>query len=120
MRFKVDENLPAEAGAILRKSGWSADTVAEEGLTGTSDQSLFDRCKSEQRVLLTLDLDFANIQAYPPGTNCGIIVIRSKSQDKPTILALVRRVCVLLGGKSPEKQLWIVERDRVRYRQSYV
>jgi len=35
-------------------------------------------------VLMTLDLDFANVQAYPPKSHPGIVVFRSKSQDKST------------------------------------
>ncbi len=32
MRFKVDENLPAEVAEALRALGHDADTVEEEGL----------------------------------------------------------------------------------------
>jgi hypothetical protein len=31
---------------------------------------------------VTLDLDFANIRAYPPGKHAGIVVLRLKHQDK--------------------------------------
>jgi hypothetical protein len=46
-------------------------------------------------VLVTLDLDFANVQAHPVGTHAGIIVFRSKTQDKLTLLSLEsHRSCV--------------------------
>jgi len=32
----------------------------------TSDPELLDVCRQEHRILLTLDLDFANIVDYPP------------------------------------------------------
>ncbi|PWU01762.1 MAG: hypothetical protein C5B51_22240 [Terriglobia bacterium] len=67
MKFKIDENLPAETAAILRQSGFVADTVAEEDLSGSDDQAVIARSRSEDRILVTLDLDFANIRAYPPG-----------------------------------------------------
>jgi predicted nuclease of predicted toxin-antitoxin system len=66
MRFKVDENLPIEVAALLRDAGHEADTVMDEGLGGAIDDSIANRCREEDRVVVTLDVDFANIRAYPP------------------------------------------------------
>jgi predicted nuclease of predicted toxin-antitoxin system len=70
--------LPSNCGDILRGGGFEADTVADERLTGAEDSTIAGRCRAEGRVLLTLDLDFTNIQAYPPVGYAGIIVLRSK------------------------------------------
>jgi predicted nuclease of predicted toxin-antitoxin system len=67
MKFKIDENLPFEAARTWRQAGYDAETVADEGLSGSADETIADRISDEARVLLTLDLDFANIRAYPPG-----------------------------------------------------
>jgi predicted nuclease of predicted toxin-antitoxin system len=117
LKFKIDENLPAECTAVLRESGFEADTVGEEKLSGSEDEALFRYCCNDNRVLITLDIDFANVRAYPPRSHSGIVVLRSKSQDKPTLVSLVRRVLQTLVKRSPEKQLWIVEHDRIRYRE---
>jgi len=37
MKFKVDENLPADLLDDLRVAGHEAETVPKEGLTGTPD-----------------------------------------------------------------------------------
>jgi len=66
---------------------------------------------------MTLDLDFANLQAYPPQSNCGNVVSRSNTQDKPTLISLLKRILPVLSRRSPRHQLWIVERDRIRYRE---
>ncbi|MGC1416810.1 MAG: DUF5615 family PIN-like protein [Candidatus Acidiferrum sp.] len=117
MKFKVDENLPAEHATMLRDAGHEADTVADQQLTGADDLALFKRCQTEDRILLTLDLDFANVQAYPPKLHSGIVVFRSRAQDKLTLIALLRRLLPVLASRSPEQQLWIVEHDRIRYRE---
>ena len=109
MKFKIDENLPAEYAALLRDATFEADTVGEEAMSGAE-------CQGEGRILITLDLDFSNIQAYPPGGHAGIIVIRSKTQTKPVLLALLQRLIPVLAQRSPERELWIVEHDRVRFR----
>jgi hypothetical protein len=67
---------------------------------------------------VTLDLDFANVQAHPPGTHSGIIVFRSKSQDKPTLIALLKRIVPVLKHRPAEGELWIVQPDRIRYREA--
>jgi hypothetical protein len=36
LRFKIDQNLPAEYAALLREAGFEADTVDDEGLSGAS------------------------------------------------------------------------------------
>ena len=116
MKLKIDENLPNECAEILRSVGFEADTVANERLTGAEDSAIVVRCRAEGRVLITLDLDFANIRAYPPAEYAGIIVLRSKRQDKHAVLALVQRIALVLTNRAPAGELWIVEPDRIRFR----
>lgn len=65
MKFKIDENLPADCAVLLGNAGFEAHTVVDERLSGAHDEEAASRCRSENRVLVTLDLDFGNIQAYP-------------------------------------------------------
>jgi len=76
MRGKLDENMPVEAAEILRAAGWECDTVFDEALGGAEDPDISSRCQAEGRVLFTLDLDFADIRAYPPSAHVGIVVFR--------------------------------------------
>ena len=78
MKFKVDENLPIEVGAILTEAGHDAETVADEALIGAPDPKLADVARDEERALVSLDLDFADIRVYPPHEYPGIIVFRLK------------------------------------------
>jgi predicted nuclease of predicted toxin-antitoxin system len=95
LKFKVDENLPTEYSSIPRGAGFEADTVSDEKLSGASDSVLSERCCTEDRELMTLDLDFANVQAYPPKSHPGIVVFRP-AQDKPTLVALLKRLVPVL------------------------
>jgi predicted nuclease of predicted toxin-antitoxin system len=95
LKLKIDENLPGECAEILRGGGCEADTIADERLTGAEDSAIAVRCRAEGRALITLDLDFANIRAYPPVEYAGIIILRSKRQDKHADLALVHRIALV-------------------------
>ena len=116
MKLKIDENLPAECAVLLRNAGFEADTVADERLAGVDDAVIASRSRSEDRVLVTLDLDFSNVFAYPPALHAGIIVLRPKRQDKRTVMALMERIVFALTSRRPAGELWIVEPDRIRFR----
>src|SRR5688500_1213342 len=96
MKFKIDENLPIEFATILIEAGYDALTIVDENLQGEIDPYVIDVCVQEERVLITLDLDFADIRAYPPHRFPGIIVFRLKSQDKPRLVGVLRRILPLL------------------------
>ncbi|MGD0498780.1 MAG: DUF5615 family PIN-like protein, partial [Bryobacteraceae bacterium] len=106
----------AECAALLRGAGFGADTVAEENLAGADDTTIARSVRAEGRVPITLDLDSANTQAYPPSTHSGIIVLRLKRQDKHAVPGLVLRIISVLKTRRPAGNLWIVESDRIRFR----
>jgi len=99
MRAKLDENLPVEAAELLRKAGRECDTVDEEGLAGADDPTVAARCQTEERVLFTLDLDFADIRAYPPSEYVGIVVFRPAEASRRQSLELVSRVLPVLSAE---------------------
>ena len=76
MKFKIDDNLHTDAAALLRQHGHDALTVYDQGLQGEADSEIASVCQHEQRVILTLDLDFSDIRHYPPTVYHGIIVLR--------------------------------------------
>ena len=116
MRAKLDENLPTEVAGLLRGAGWNCDTVHDEGLVGADDPTIGAVCRTESRVLFTLDLDFADIRAYPPSEYAGIVVFRPPEPSRRHVLQLVARVLPVLAAHWVDHQLWIVEPDRVRVR----
>jgi len=118
MKFKVDENLPVEVAVLLAHAGHDAHTVDQEDLSGSPDEDLLSVARQEGRVLITLDLDFSNIYDYPPGSNYGLVVLRLRNQAKPNVLRRIRSLLPLFDRQSPERQLWIVEKDRVRVREA--
>lgn len=116
MRFKTDENLHPEFSEWLRDHGHDAVTVWDQGLQGTSDQEIAQRCRSEKRALITLDLGFGDIRAYPPEDYAGIIVLRLADHDRKHILASFPIVLEFLRVEPLEGKLWVVDERSVRIR----
>ncbi|MDH7578890.1 MAG: DUF5615 family PIN-like protein [Bacillota bacterium] len=116
LRFKIDENLPVEIACLLNEAGYEAETVWSEQIQGCSDIKILELCKAENRVLVTLDMDFSDIRRYPPENYRGIILIRTPSQSKESVINLFRKIIYLLQRYQLIGCLWIVQENSVRIR----
>lgn len=116
MKLKLDENLSRHLGPVIAALGHDVKTAKDEGLLSQTDQVIFAAAVAEGRMLLTLDLGFADIRRYPPGTHHGIILFRPAGKGILTVQAFVERflrgrdLTVLAGC------VVVVDTDRVRVR----
>jgi predicted nuclease of predicted toxin-antitoxin system len=113
-RFKLDENLPRDAKALFDAAGHDVATVLGERLGGEPDRKVIDVARDENRILVTLDVDFSDLREYPPSEYPGIWVLRGPSQGIELVLALLRGALEVLAAESPSNRLWIIEAGRVR------
>ena len=114
MKFKIDENLPTDIAEILRSAGYDALTVRDEAMTGAVDSQIMRICQQENRILVTIDTDFANIRSYPPRLLPGIMVLRLSRQSKRQAILTIQRTLPYLQREPIEHRLWIVEESRIR------
>jgi predicted nuclease of predicted toxin-antitoxin system len=117
MKFKIDENLPVETAALLQEAGYDATTVLDQKLGGSADPRIASVCRNEDRVLVTLDMDFADIRTYPPNQYPGLIVLRLRAQDKPYVIRTLTGLIPVFSTEPPQHRLWIVEDDKIRIRE---
>jgi len=85
-KFKLDENLPEAALLLFRRNELDATNVIEEQLEGATDDHILMVCGSENRVLVTQDLDFSDITLLSRTEVPGIIIIRLRSQSREMVL----------------------------------
>jgi predicted nuclease of predicted toxin-antitoxin system len=112
-RFKLDENLPEAARELWRTAGHDAATAREEGLAGADDGKLLTAATGENRVLVTLDQDFANVRRYDPADTAGVIVLRLHNQTLPIIRRAIVRLADLLSREPVAGRLWILDESRL-------
>jgi predicted nuclease of predicted toxin-antitoxin system len=117
MRCKIDEHLPLEIKDLLVTHRHDSVTVAEQGLGGSIDPDVAQICQKEARALLTLDLDFSDIRAYPPEDYHGIIVFRPAVQSITALVRLTARLLTVLEQEPLVGHLWIVDDHQVRIRE---
>jgi predicted nuclease of predicted toxin-antitoxin system len=119
MNFKLDENFGERTIALFRQNHHGVETVRSQGMSGDSDENLFEVCVRESRCLVTLDLDFADVLRFPPAKCAGVVVIRVPRN--PSLILLEQLVSAFLRGLQTEQlvgRLWIVESNRIRVHQS--
>ncbi len=114
--MKIDENLPREALELLGGAGYEASSVLGQSMGGAPDSDVASACRREQRALLTLDVDFADIRTYPPEEYHGLIVLRLKRQDKVHVVDVIKRLLPALETEPLAGRLWIVEEEHIRIR----
>ncbi len=101
----------------LKQLGHRVLDVRDYGLRGAADPDVFAFAKQQRAALLTGDLGFANLLAFPLGTHHGIIVARFPNElSTQRINEEILRG--LMGIKDEEIQgsLIILEPGRIRIR----
>ena len=92
MKIKLDENLPAELVDLLRAKNHDVHTVLEEMLAGRNDVTIFQAAHTENRLLITQDLDFSDIRKYKPGTHPGIALVRLRDPNRRSLIERLRQI----------------------------
>lgn len=115
-RWRYDTQPHPSTWRALDLGVWRVTVRAtRKQLSGASDQRVYDVCRSEVRLLVTLDLDFANPFRFDPAPTAGIAVIRVPTL--PGLHDLEAGITSLVAelNKAPVRgRLWIVGSQRVR------
>lgn len=118
MKIKLDENITEHAKALFERHGHECDSVADEGLAGSSDRKIIDVCRAEGRLLVTFDVGFGDIRAYPPPSHAGIVLLRLRDQRLAGVVAPLRKLLYSHDITRFVGHLVVVTDERVRIRSS--
>ncbi len=76
MRVKLDENIATSAAILLEELGHDVHTVIDEGLSGHPDHDVWAAAQTEDRFLITQDLDFSDGRRFAAGSHSGVLLVR--------------------------------------------
>lgn len=92
MRFLADMGVSPLTVAALRQAGHDAVHLRDDGLQRLSDELIFEKARQEDRVVLTFDLDFAEIVARTRASLPSVILFRLRTARPDQVTALLFRV----------------------------
>ena len=108
--------MPRLARAPLEARGWDVHDVHEEGLSAALDEQIQTVCEREDRILVTLDTDFADTRRYNPARSPGVIVLRPRDQSIRATIECLEGAARALATERIQATLWLVEPERLRIR----
>jgi predicted nuclease of predicted toxin-antitoxin system len=115
MKIKLDENIGRRAAELLKVAGHDVLSVKDQNLRGARDETVFNICAGEDRVLITLDHDFGQVLRFPPGQSAGLVILEPGARVTPqSLLDRLGDFLALAEVQSPRGAFWIVEPGRVR------
>lgn len=109
--------MPRRAVEFLDTLGNDVQSAVAEGLAGVPDRSILERCRTEKRVLITPDLDFADVRCYPPSSHAGVVVLRPGASSVEATIRVLARIQPLLDREPAVARLWVVDEEKVRIRE---
>jgi predicted nuclease of predicted toxin-antitoxin system len=116
VRIKLDENLSQLLQPMLEAEGHDTETVFGEGLSGRDDLQVGAAAKQEDRMLFTLDVEFADLRKYPPGSHPGVILFRPRTVGPLTVNRFVLEFVRETNLSELAGCVVVVDLDRVRVR----
>jgi predicted nuclease of predicted toxin-antitoxin system len=116
VRFLLDMGVSPDVAAWLREQGHDALHLREEGLYGLDDLDIFAKAAAEQRILLTCDLDFAEIVALSGNRTVSVVLFRLASMRPHRVIERLSRVLMESGLALSNGAVVVVEAARHRVR----
>jgi len=116
VRFLVDMNLSPAIADGLRSLRIDAVHVRDVGLGRASDEEIFRFAATERRIIVTADLDFADIVAASRTVIVSVILLRLRNAVPSRGLARLQAVLSLAAEPLSAGAIVIVYEDRIRIR----
>ena len=116
MRFLLDMGVDVRVGTWLREHGHEPVHLRDQGLQRLPNGEIFAKAISENRVILTFDLDFGEIAALARGRKASVVVFRLHNTRTAHVLERLASVLPDCSSILEQGAIVVVEEDRHRVR----
>jgi predicted nuclease of predicted toxin-antitoxin system len=114
LNFLIDANIPRSTNAAIEALGHDVADVRDILPSASPDSDVALLALKEKRIIITRDLDFANILLYPPRKYPGIIVLKVHAFKPSDINDLLTLFLTSISPETIKHCLVILEPDRFR------
>ncbi|HEY9702480.1 MAG TPA: DUF5615 family PIN-like protein, partial [Allocoleopsis sp.] len=94
MKFLADMGVSPLTVKALCELGYDAIHLCEQGLERLSDTLIMSKAKSENRIVLTFDLDFGDLLAYSGDSLPSVIIFRLEIAQPNYVMSQLQPVLI--------------------------
>jgi predicted nuclease of predicted toxin-antitoxin system len=116
MRFLADMCVDVRIVKWLQEQGHDATHLRDEGLHRMPNGEIFKKAINEDRVVITFDLDFAEIAALTEGKKASVILFRLRNTRAPHVIERLSTVLENSSEALEKGAVVVVEESRHRVR----
>jgi predicted nuclease of predicted toxin-antitoxin system len=116
VKFLADMGVSATVVRELRTAGHDAIHLEELGLRTLSDIDIFHMARDQGRVVLTFDLDFADIAVATDASLPSVIVFRLRFGRSKRVLERISAVLTSAAPALERGAFVVVDETRIRIR----
>ncbi len=116
MKFLADMGISQHSIAWLQKQGHDALHVRELGMQRAPDADILKLAHDEQRILLTLDLDFGYLMAVSRAKLPSVIIFRLGNETSEFIVTRLREALDRCSDDLQKGAILSVEEAAIRVR----
>lgn len=116
MRLLADACVDVRVAEWLRSLGHDVRHLRDEGLQQLPDGAVFDKAIAENRIVLTFDLDFAELAASSSRRDVGVVLMRLRDTRATRVIDRLAAVLPACERALLRPAVLIVEESRYRVR----
>jgi predicted nuclease of predicted toxin-antitoxin system len=117
VKFLADMPISPKTVGYLRSIGHDVYRINERGLPKAKDREIVDIAEDEQRIILTMDLDFPAIIATSRKSTPSAIIFRLSDESHETVNSLLSDILPKVERELLNGAIVIIEDDRYRVRE---
>jgi len=116
MRFLADICVDVRIVRWLQEQEHDATHLRDEGLHRMPNGEIFKKAINEDRIVITFDLDFAEIAALTEGKKASVILFRLRNTRTPHVIERLSTVLEDSSEALEKGAVVVVEESRHRVR----
>jgi predicted nuclease of predicted toxin-antitoxin system len=114
--FLLDQNIRADTLEFLRTLGLDVTSTRELGLQQASDDEIAKVARDIDAVIVTFNMDFADIRFYPLGAHAGVSRLRIEPQTIEVVHPILENLFTTIPGEQFQGALTTGTKDKIRIR----
>ena len=116
MKLLADVGISMGTVRALRQQGHDIVHLREEGLQRLPDPEIMEKARDEERVVLTFDLDFADLLALGLSDSPSVVIFRLRDETPASVNPRLLEVLDERREELEKGALIVVEESRYRMR----